>query len=302
MWVFITLLGNAALAVASIMNKLILTKFVHKPVIFVFYSTIFVLPFFFLLPFGISMPGVWTDYAAFAISGFGFAFGLWTMYIAFEESEVSHVGPLVGVAATLFILFLSRIFLAEQLSASNLLAAVVLIIGSLLISFENSARHNGWHRGMDWAILSGFLFAVSHVAAKYIYGFYDFYSGFIWTRLPIGIFGAALLLSPSVRVIFTKQSIHFGKAPNGNRLVLVAGNIILGLAGAVLVQYATALGSVSLVNALAGTQYALIIIFVALLSKFWPRVLKETYVRKEILREIAAVLIISLGLALLLVK
>ena len=302
MWLLVALLGNTILAVAGVMNKLILTKFVPKPVVFVFYSTIFVLPFFLLLPFGIKMPGAWTDCAVFAISGLCFAFGLWTMYIAFGESEVSHVGPLVGVAATLFILFLSRIFLSEQLSAYNLLAAAILIIGSLFISFEKSKRHNGWHRGMNWAVLSGFLFAVSHVAAKYIYGFYDFYSGFIWTRLPMGIFGAALLLFPSVRAVFTKKSVHANNASIGKRFIMVAGNIILGLAGVVLVQYAAALGSVSLVNALAGTQYALIIIFVALLSKFWPRVLKEAYTRKEILQEIAAVLVISLGLTLLLVK
>ncbi len=308
MWLFLALLGNAVLAITGVMNKLILTKFVSKPIILAFYSTIFVLPFFLLLPFGIKMPDAWTDYLVFAVSGLGFAFGLWTMYIAFQESEVSHVGPLVGVAVSIFILFLSRIFLAEKLTAYNLLAAIILIIGSLIISFEKSARHNGWHRGMEWGVLAGFLFAVSHVTAKYVYGIYDFYSGFVWTRLSIGIFGVVLLLSPSVRALFSKKSfagrekISVDKAPGKKQFTLVAGSIALGLVGAILVQYATALGSVSLVNALAGAQYALLIIFVALLSKFWPRVLKETYTRKEILQEILAVAIISFGLVLLLMN
>ncbi len=300
MWIFVALLGNAVLAIVGIMNKLILTKSVSRPVIFAFYSTIFVLPFFLLLPFGIKIPDAWTDYLVFSLSGFCFAFGVWTMYIAFQESEVSHVGPLVGVAVSIFVLFLSRIFLAEKLSAYNLLAVAVLIIGLLAISFEKSEQHNGWHRGMNWGVLSGFLFAVSHVAAKYIYNTYDFYSGFVWTRLPIGIFGAALLLFPSVRAVFYhRHEEAVDRTPVRKQLALIVGTIVLGLVGVILVQYATALGSVSLVNALAGVQYALIIIFAALLSKFWPRVLKEIYTRKEILQETAAVIIIGIGLVLL---
>lgn len=312
MWLFVALLGNAALAIVGVMNKLILTKFVSKPIVFVFYSTIFVLPFFLLLPFGIKMPDAWTDYLIFVMSGLGFAFGLWTMYIAFQESEVSHVAPLVGTAVSVFILFLSNIFLAEKLTAYNLLAVVILIIGSLVISFERSAQHNGWHRGMSWGALAGFLFAISHVAAKYVYGIYDFYSGFIWTRLPIGIFGAILLFAPSVRALFHQKEKTIANPPlaqtgdgiadGSEQFILVVGGIVLGLVGVILAQYATALGSVSLVNALAGTQYALIIIFVAFLSKFWPRVLKETYTRKEIFQEVAAVFIISLGLALLIIQ
>ena len=62
-------------------------------------KTLFVLPFFLLLPFGVKMPNVWTDYLLFSVSGLCFAFGLWTLYIAIQKSEISHVGPLVGAAA-----------------------------------------------------------------------------------------------------------------------------------------------------------------------------------------------------------
>ena len=78
------LLGNALLAVVGIVDKFILNKSVTRPITFVFYSTIFVLPCFLLLPFGIKLPVVWTDYMLFAVSGLCFAFGLWTLYIAIE--------------------------------------------------------------------------------------------------------------------------------------------------------------------------------------------------------------------------
>lgn len=322
MWLFVALLGNATLAIVGIIDKFILTKAVSKPIVFVFYSTIFVLPFFLLLPFGVKIPNVWTDYTLFFISGICFAFGLWTLYKAIQGSEISHVGPLIGAAVPFFILFLSRIFLGEQLGPYALLAAVVLIIGSLVISFDQSAaptgrqeQNHGQYKAMSWGVLSGFLFAVSHVISKYAYGVYGFYSGFVLTKLSVGIFGAALLFSPSIwALFFKKDDSHSGVHSNGvgktlakkmagkKRLALIIGDISLGVIGATLLQYATALGSVSLVNALAGAQYAMLIILVAVISKFFPKILKETFTRKEIIQKVVAVAIISLGLVLLLIK
>lgn len=303
MWLFIALLGNAMLAVVAIIDRFILTKSVSKPVIFVFYSTIFVLPVFLFLPFGVTMPSVWIDYVTFSLSGFCFALALWTLYIAIQESEISHVGPLVGAAVPLFILLLSRIFLGEQLGAYGLLAVIILIIGSLIISFDLKERKRGWHSAMSWGVLAGFLFAVSHVISKYAYDAYGFYSGFVLTKLPIGIFGVALLLSSSVRALFSKKTqTAADKKLSKKRFALIVGDITLGVIAATLLQYATALGSVTLVNALAGAQYAMLIIFVAFISRFFPKVLKETFTRKEIIQKVAAVGIISLGLVLLLIK
>lgn len=301
MWLFVALLGNAMLATVGIIDKFILTKSISKPIVFVFYSTIFVLPFFLLLPFGVKIPTTQMDYIIFAISGFCFALGLWTMYIGFQKSEISHLGPLIGAAAPLFILFLSRIFLGENLSNRALLGAIVLIIGSLVISFDQNNKHRGWHAGMIWGLLAGFLFAISHVAAKYAYGIYGFYNGFIFTKLPIGVFGAALLLTPSVRATFRKQvKTSAEKTKSRKQIFLVVVDMSLGVAGSIAMQYAMALGSVTLVNALAGVQYALLIVLVALISKFFPKVLKETFTKKEIIQKTVAVSIISIGLFLLL--
>ena len=303
MWLFVALLGNMMLATVGIIDKFILTKAVSKPIVFVFYTTIFVLPFFLLLPFGVKIPASQMDYLIFAVSGFCFSFGLWTMYIGFQKSEISHLGPLIGAAAPLFILFLSRIFLGEKLTTYTLLGAVILIIGSLVISFNQNTQQHGWHRGMIWGVFAGFLFAVSHVAAKYAYDLYGFYNGFIFTKLPIGVFGAALLFSPSVRAVFVRtEKTAVEKVASNKQLVLIVADIALGVVGSVLIQYAIALGSVSLVNALAGVQYAVLIVLVALISKFFPKILKETFTRNDIIQKVVAVSIISLGLFLLLVK
>ncbi len=305
MWLSIALLGNGILAIVGILDKFILSKSVPKPVVFVFYSTIFVLPLFLILPFGwTQIPNTTFDYLVFAISGGCFALGLWAMYTALEKIEVSRVGPLIGAAAPFFILFLSRIFLGEKLSYYALLGALFLIVGCLVISFEKKNQSSIGRGGLWWAALAGLLFAISHVSAKYVYGMYGFFDGFVFTKLPVGVFGAALLLDPDVRAIFNKkQKPAPGQPPKKNQLLLVAGDMLLGVTATILLQYAMALGSVTLVNALAGVQYALLIVFTALISKFFPNnILKEKFTLQSVIRKGMAVSVIAFGLVLLIIK
>lgn len=298
MWILLSLIGYGILAIVALMDKFILSKSV-KPIIFTFYSSIFVLPILFFIPFGVSFPTVWTDWLIFLISGFFFSIGLWVMYLGYQRSEISHIGPLVGAATPFFILLLSGIFLKESFGFYTLLAIFILILGSLLVSFENSQKHNGVHLGMLFGVVSGLFFAISHVAAKYAYDVLGFYSGFVWTRTFIGIFGIILFLSPSIRQIFKRKKDNFSEKKS--QLSLISWNKILGVVGIVLIQYATALGSVTLVNALAGVQFAILIILVALFSRFYPKLFKEQYTKREVVQEFVAILLIGGGLAFMLI-
>jgi len=288
------------------MDKYLLSSAKIQPVLYTFYSAIFVLPLLLLIPFGVNFLHTPFDWSVAVLSGLSFAFALWTMFLGFEKSEISHIGPLVGAATPLFVLLFSNVFLLEILTTRQLIASGLLIVGSLLVSFEKSKQQSGLHLGLVWGILAGLLFAISHVSAKYIYGHYDFYSGFVWTRAATGLLGLVLLLHPIVyRSLFktsvldkVKNKLLSVKAKKDN-IILVVVNKILGSVGVVVVQYAVAIGSVSLVNALNGLEYALLIILVLLLSKFWPKKFKEYYTVGEIILETLAVVVIAAGLILL---
>jgi len=301
MWLLITLLGYLILAVVSILDKFILEKESTKPIVFVFYSTIFVLPIFLLLPFGVKPLSTLKDGYYALISGLAFGLAMWTMYIGLEKSEVSHLGPLIGAATPFFVMFLSKAILHDAMTTAQWVASFLLIVGSLIVSFEISEKHRGWHSGMWWGVLSGLLFAVSHVFAKYMYNHYDFYSGFVWTRGAIGLVGIIVLFFPSVyRQLFKKEKVKAAKPKDGKKYAVIISDKVLGVVGVILIQYAIALGNVSIVNALTGIQYGVLIILVAILSKFAPKLFKETYARGEKMQEAIAVAIIAAGLAVLL--
>lgn len=306
MWLVLSVIGYTLLALAAIIDKYLLSSAKVQPVLYTFYSTIFVLPLLFLVPFGVKFLNTPFDWLITVVSGISFSLALWTMFLGFEKSEVSHIGPLVGAVTPLFVLLFSRIFLFELLTIKQFFGVGFLIIGSLLVSFEKNKKKSGWHIGVIWGVLAGIFFAASHVSAKYVYNIHGFYSGFIWTRSAIGLVGLMLLFHPVVRSIFFKNTFLdkiknkvLVKKTNKNNIVLVIVNKVLGSLGVVIIQYAIAIGSVSLVNALVGLEYAILIILILMLSKFWPKIFKEDYEKGEITLELISVSLISIGLVLL---
>ncbi|MFA7653964.1 MAG: hypothetical protein WCX97_02885 [Candidatus Magasanikbacteria bacterium] len=299
MYISIAISAYLILAIVAILDKFIVEKSVPQPVVFVFYSTIFLFPLFLLAPFGNGMPAGVFDWSMCIISGFGFSLALWATYLGLRQCEVSHLGPLIGAATPFFVFWLSLVFLYEAFTARQIGAIVLLVLGSMIISFQQNYRR-GWNRGILWGVLAGLLFAISHIASKYIYGVYGFASGLIWTRWFMGVFGVLLLLSPAVQAIFTKSKKAVDRGHSmGKQILLVGVNKSLGLFGVMLEQYAIAIGSVTIVNALVGVQYGALILLVMFLSFFWPRLFHEDYTRSEIVQEILAVAVIAAGLWML---
>jgi len=300
MFLPIALLGYFFLAIVAISDKYILTSEKVRPIAFVFYSAFPVLVVFFLLPFYGQPFDFGKDFFVATVSGVSFTLALWAMYRGFLKSEVSHIGPLVGGSIPLFVLIFSSLFLAEYLTNSQLFGVFLLSVGTLAVAFEYKKNHYELNSAMLWGLVAAALFAVSHVSAKYLYNSYDFWTGFIWTRGIMGVFGAMLLVSPVLRRNLFKRTPPTKKTKIPARsLPIIVINKILAIVGVVLVQYAIALGSVTVINALAGVQYALLIILVFLLSRFWPKLFKEEYSKSEIIQEVGAIVLIGLGLAMI---
>lgn len=299
MWFAIALTGYAFLAIVAILDKFIVSKSV-RPVVYSFYSTIFMFGALLALPFvgWEFLKGV--DWLWACASGIAFGLGMWTLYLAVKKGEATHISPFNGAMVSIFIYFLASFFLSEKLTGAQICGIAILVFASLLLSFEKTRTHSGFHIGFIWAILSGLLFAISHVSAKYLYGIYPFWPAFIWTRASTGLVGLLLLLSPSVRETFRKRHSTgvqaepktFGKR---HALGLVLSNKILSVLAIVLIQFAMSAGSVTLVGALSGLQFSLMFLFVYLSTKFLPRVFKEYFTKREIAVEMIAMVLVAIG-------
>ena len=316
MWLFFALFGYACLAVVSILDKFILSKEKVSPIVFVFYSTVFLFPLAGFIPWLTPLPSP-LFWILVLIGASAFVFSLWTMYLAFQKSEISHSGPLIGALIPLFILVLSGVFLGETILPTQIFGIILLSIGTLTIAIQKKKPHHDFWQTIKFAGASAFLFAVFHVTAKSLYSEFGFSHGFFYLWGTVGVIGLSLLLTRSVRQaifpalgffrqrrislwlrqIFNNRIFH--KNTTKLQVFTITTDKILSALGVFLVQYSISLGSVTKVNALNGFQYGLLIILVAGLSRFWPKAFTEHYQAGEFKQELFAVLIIAVGLVYL---
>ncbi|HBB38238.1 MAG: hypothetical protein UV82_C0014G0018 [Candidatus Magasanikbacteria bacterium GW2011_GWD2_43_18] len=300
LWLLLALAGYVALAIVFVLDKLILTKTLSNPIVYTFYSTIFMFGALLAFPFGVGLlHGI--DWLWALVSGLGFGFGLWAMFLSVKKGEASHINPFIGAMITIVIFVLAFVFLGETLRTIEIAGMAVLAGATLLLAFFNEKGLVEFNSSFAWGILAALLFAISHVTAKYLYELYPFLTGFVWTRATTGLVGIVCLFSPAVRNTFhrVKKAEGENAAFRGVRgILIIVSNKVLGVVGVVLIQLAIAVGSVTLVNALVGVQYALMTLFIVLLTKFAPRVLKETFSRREIAVQTVAMIFVILGSAL----
>jgi uncharacterized membrane protein len=88
------------------------------------------------------------------------------------------------------------------------------------------------------------------------------------------------------------------EAGKGNLYLYYGARISGGLAG-LMQNFAISIGSVTIVNAMQGTQYAFLLILTILFSKYYPKVLQERVSGGILAQKIAAIILISAGLILL---
>ena len=294
MYILVAAIGFAMLSVVSIFDKYILSKKATVPSLYTFFNSIFYLVLGLLLPF-IVLPGDIAAWAFAVSAGFFEILALWLMYKGVEKGEVSHVGPLVGAVVPLFTIFIGRFFLHEILSFNQYFAVGLLVAGSLLIAFEKRKKGQGFHAGTFWGFLAGLAFASSLVSVKFLYLRVDFITGIILAWFFSGVCGLFFLFSKSVRGYFKEKTVR----NKNNRFIFIAINMVLGTVGVILVQWAISLGSVTVVNSLEGVRYGLLVLLVAILSNFFPKIFKEEQTAWEWVQEALAVLLIAIGLIIL---
>lgn len=306
MWFIFAFLGYFLLATVVILDKFILTKSVSKPVVYTFYSTIFMFGAILAWPFGVRLL-VGVDWLWAMVSGSTFGLALWAIFIAIKKGEASHISPFNGAVITIATYLLASVFLGEALTRLQIIGMIILVFASCLLSFEKSKNHNGFHIGFVWAIISGILFGISHVTAKYLYEIYPFLTGFVWSRFFIGLVGLVTLFSHDVRKIFARKVIKKGELllarhsfSDGGAIIVV--DKILAMVAIILIQYAAALGSVSLVVALSGLQFILLFVMIYALTKFLPNLFREYFTAEELQLELVATVLVVIGSALFVIK
>lgn len=294
LWLPIAIFSYALNAGSLITDKFLLEKKIPNPAIYTIVISLLGVIAILLLPFGWNTPTV-NEVMVELVSGFLFGVGLLLMFMALNKGEASRVIPFLNGLQPLVILPLAWLIVGEAITGRFLLAFILIIIGSVIISY---GKGKSSREAYLLAIFSAIAFGVSIVFAKYAYNSAgSFITPFVMTRIGTLIFAVCLLILPN-----NLQSLIYElKNPEKQTGYMLFFGQVAGALSSILINYAIAIAvnATALINALQGLQYVFLLAIVIFLSKKYPKILKEKITGNILIQKIVATILIILGLAVL---
>lgn len=280
---------------ATVIDKILLQKSLPHPLVYTFYISVLGFIVIALIPFGIQI-----NFSTLIFGGLAGIIGNFALIAYFEslkQGEASVVSPIVGGLNPFFTLALGYLFLNQTLSSTQLTAFIVLISGSAILTF-NLWTKTKFNRQLLMMVLSGLLYAITYLLLKETFLISNFFTGLFISRFIGGIFVLFFLFSKKLRqeIFASKASKHH--FANRTGLLLLSGQIMGGISG-FLLTYAVSLANPTLVNALFGVQYLVILAVALVLYERHSHILGETLTSHTIVQKIIGVIAISFGLYLL---
>lgn len=292
-WILIAIAAYFLFALNGVGDKFLLTHAVKDPGVYAFYLGASSIVVFVLAPFGLEVLPLGLMFLA-IFAGLSFIAAMYFFYSAIKETSISRILPIEGGLVPLFSLLMAYVAGIERLDSHLLWAFGFLVSGAVLMEFKKTK--DGWHP-LAWrnALIAAFFFGLYFVLTKDVYNQTNFISGLIWTRLGL-VLGALMLLFSAT----TRRGIK--AAPNRTSATdkgVFYASRIAGAGATFLQNYAISLGSVVIVNALQGVQFAFVLLMSVLLSRFYPSIIKEEVNQSILVQKVVAVILITVGLGLL---
>lgn len=306
-WFLIAILSYFLLAIVNLTDKFLIDNVLRSSKTYAFLVCSLGALVFLAAPWLLSYPG-WFLLIANLITGAIFAAAIFFLYEALRRGEAARTVILIGGLIPVFSTLISWLFLGDTFSGGQLIGLTFLLVGIFLVAFL-PGRHSFWEKlwlsfkseeykknSLALILLASFFYALFFTATKYVYSSQEFWSAFIWVRL--GAFISVLFFlfnKNSRREIIKNLKGDDGKKHKNKNIFLFLFNQGLGSLSFILQNYAIFLGSVAIVTALQGVQYAIMMFFSFFLGMFFKEY-KEKFSWKSFIQKVLALISISLGL------
>lgn len=301
-WLVLALISAFLAASINHIDKYLIGKYFKGSGIgsLVIFTALMGLPVFLLIALFISKAIFINFQTAILIILNGMIYVSWLLpyFYALEKDEASVVAPLF-LLVPIFSFVSGYLFLRETISFIQILASVLIILGSVTLTLKFTSRQKiSFNKDVYLLmILSTVLIAINGVFFKYFAIRESFWVVSFWEY--VGFFVAAVFLFtfiPSYR----KQFIAVIKL---NRISILGVNFVnevLAMLAKISLNYASLLTAISLVFFVAeGLQPFFVLVLGILLTLFFPKISRERLERKYLTRKIVSIAAMFLGVYLL---
>jgi drug/metabolite transporter (DMT)-like permease len=295
-WLFVILLSYLFFGVSVFGDKVLLLGPPNSKS-YTFYVAVLGIVVLVFVPFAhMAFPG-WAGCFWIFLAALTYLLGIYFMFSAIEDFEVSQVMPAVGALQPIFILVSTQLFFGFQsISFMNIVAFALLVLGSFVISLEHSVTIN--KKYIKLILASALLFALAYVFSKMVFLQQSFLPGLVYINASVTVLALTLLFDQS----FRQQIFHQHAQLDKKHAVLFFAFQSTGAVAGFLQNLAIALvpvGYLAIMNSLRGVQYIFLFAITLFFSLVFPKVFKENISYTVIIQKSLAIVIIVAGLALL---
>lgn len=297
LWLTAIILSYLCFALSSLGDKIVLAG-PSKPKSYTFFVGLLSIFVIFLIPFvGFTTPSSAMTWWFIILEAFVYIGALYAMFYALDNYDVCKIMPTIGAAQPVFIALLSALFWGYQsLTSSQLLAFIILLTGSVLISIDKNPKIT--KKSLEMSLIAALLFSLDFIFSKFVFNDLSFWNGFIWMRMFSFLFVLVFFADKGFRSEIKGTDAGFDRKTGW---IFIATQTFGGLAN-ILQSFAISLVPIAylaIMNAMKGIQYVFLFILVVLISLLMPKVLKEEISKRMMVQKIVAIVIIGIGLAIL---
>ena len=297
MWILLSLLSAATLAVVNLTDKRLLDH--HLPNLETLYLWVaFGLAVYIagaLAVFGVPSDTALAFVMAALSSGLALGIGYALLFVGLKVDEASRAVAIAQIYP-IFVALLAVPLLGERLSLAQWASILLVVLGTILISLPalpNRLAALKPSRGFPALLASGLFLGVGFFAAKVALQESSFATVFIYQQV-----GTLVAFLPFCRPRVCRQLLGAMKNPRTVGL-LVVGEGLLPLVVVAGALQATNLGRVSLVSAFLATTPLFVFVLATLLSHARWQIMEEAVTRPALALKFAAIAMIVAGVGAL---
>ncbi len=287
LWVILVLISAFVYSLVSVIDRIAISKEFRDPLFATFIYGLVAFLAFGGIGFFIDVEvGRWVALAS-GVLGMLTTLGVYCYYYVLEDAEVSSFAPLLSTFP-IFVVIMAYFFLGEVLSTISYAGIGLLILGAILISKNDHKFKIGFNKTFLISLVVMFLIAFVDVVVKYLSEFANIWQILFWGGIGTGVVIIPMFLfhHPTLRKKMIKGTEH-----------LIISNV-LTVIGFALAFFAISFGEVSLVTSLGRVTLLFVFAEVYLLSKMFPKVLKERMKKKILIWKLIATVVIIIGAVL----
>src|SRR5579871_4766569 len=289
--VFLAILAQVLIGISLVWDKILLRQPTTNSIInYVFWLGAISIFGLCLIPFGFNMPPLWLAGLAFA-AGIIHLIANYFYYAALKAGDASQTLAIMGGFSPLATALIAIGLLDKPLGGGNELGFALMVGGGFLMFFSEPVDLK---KLLPLVLLASLFFGLTNVTQKMAFNATNFVSAYVFFTLGTVAGALFFLVKTSWRQEIFRQS---EEASPKSKLWYFINRFMAGV-GSFLIFLAIDHANPAIVDGISGVRYVIIFVGAYLLTRYWPRLLKEDFGRWALTAKAIATLLVAAGLVL----